>query len=129
MKDIKFRVWANTDNGSEMVYLGCVDCDNGLWFDSSSKHIDDYKDDIMQYTGLTDKYEVAIYEGDVVKCGYGIGFVKEMLGAFWVEWIGSEDLSELVGLDSRFRRQREDEERFEVIGNIYENPELINHAI
>lgn len=73
--------------------------------------------EIMQYTGLLDKNEVEIYEGDIVNLSswepsiYQIAFDR---GAFY---LAKSDLEE-VG-DIKYA------EKSEVIGNIYENPELL----
>ena len=86
---------------------------------------DDFKDTppnakIMQYTGLKDKNGTEIYEGDIVKhkhkFGGGLGQVKYIVPSF-----GLRDLHKpAVSTDFEWT----DFEEFEVIGNIYENPEL-----
>lgn len=82
--------------------------------------------DLMLFTTLLDKNEKEIWESDIVKCGYGIGKVIYYLGGFWIEWVDDIDSSmEYLALDNRFRRKREDEEQFEVIGNYYEHKHLI----
>jgi hypothetical protein len=72
---------------------------------------------IMQYTGLKDKNGVEIYEGDIIKYAYHdyTVVVKPLehgrYSAFW-------DFSD-------FLDPSDNELGAEVIGNIYENPELL----
>ncbi|MDC0751793.1 YopX family protein [Enterococcus innesii] len=77
---------------------------------------------IMQSTGLKDKNGVEIFEGDIVRWhdvvtwDYSVTFKD---GVFCI----SDDPS------SNFYHLKEDiNGKFEVIGNIYENPELLEQA-
>jgi uncharacterized phage protein (TIGR01671 family) len=128
-RELKFRVW----NGSEMVYdvtvgkLGVFyvnPTNNGLdLYDSASitplntKYPDSTP--VMQYTGLKDKNGKEINEYDVVLCGGKQRTIKWANGKFWFVAECSnqhEDISEMFGKYYG---------KVEVIGNIYENPELL----
>lgn len=78
--------------------------------------------ELMQFTGLHDKNGKEIYEGDIISNGYEkciVVWVKEytgfMLKLINKEYEDKEWTNPMIDL-------RKDEE---VIGNIYENPELL----
>ncbi len=85
---------------------------------------------IMQYTGLKDKNRKEIYEGDIVDLHQTINGVSK----FTVEW-STERLGWTLRYAENMVNPRTYEysvsevfkiEEIEVIGNIYENPELLN---
>ena len=81
----------------------------------------DFKDiELMQYTGLKDKNNKEIYEGDILSNGNNEKPYKVIFenGSFRAEFEGdfeeySFDLINIVA------------QGCEIVGNIYENPELI----
>ena len=81
---------------------------------------------IQQYTGLTDKNKNLIYEGDIVK--FSRLFEKERkikeLKSF-VRFHNGQFGFDLIGFNDMFFTLS-DECGIEVIGNIFEHPELLN---
>lgn len=124
MREIKFRAWHKEEKIMGEV-LGIDILHKEIFF--SDEDVDcyehtDFKDiELMQYTGLKDKNNKEIYEGDIVKLrtNHGIGVVKnyDEWGAFVVEYIKPRPLA-VLGTNYY-------KEDIEVIGNIYENPELL----
>lgn len=80
---------------------------------------------IMQYTGLKDKNGKEIYEGDVIKgVLVNYGDYLETCGAVeYCEGFAAFSLKNDAG-QTLFHNHLVS--KFEVIGNIYENPELLN---
>ncbi len=84
----------------------------------------------MQFTGLRDKTGKEIYEGDVVKrfaevnesFGFNLCVVKWNQGRCYYELDRANHQSSYWG---HMNGSHAKEGRYEVIGNIYENPELL----
>lgn len=80
----------------------------------------------LEYTGLRDKNRIMIYEGDIVRgINYNRDFITQPI--IWVKsgwYAGWVDSGYSISIDSLWSLGE-----VEVIGNIYENPELlVSHA-
>lgn len=130
----KFRVWVKI--GKRMVFsddILAIDYENKeivtqqIYFENGlpdDRDIYCYNPDeieLMQSTGLKDKNGKEVFIGDIVKCTRGclheVYLEKEYGGTF----IGGMPSIYLKGLLSGYA-WTEDEE---IIGNVYENPELL----
>lgn len=112
MRDIKFR--CHIKGRKKLVYnftLESVDVSVS----------DDGRNTLMQYTGLQDKNGTDIYEGDIILIAN-----KSYKEKATVEWSVRGAKWVLVYNDlSVYELATWTETVYEVIGNIYENPELI----
>ena len=125
-RELKFRAWDVVDKVMKDSFtlcnlIGGYDC--GYRVDKDLPFIDEEDENnpdtiIMQYTGLKDKDGREVYEGDVVryKDRYVDGFRDAEVAFDECGWRLDGDLMS----DWRYGSSS-----FEVIGNIYENPELL----
>jgi uncharacterized phage protein (TIGR01671 family) len=144
MREIKFRAW-DTERKKmtisftlqEVFVNGGDGYARSLW--DNRKHLE-----IMQFTGLKDKNGKEIYEGGLVMVGEEVMsvFWYEQSSAFWLLHLNPQDKSDYHAssgvpardwnwLDGGRAVNWHNNPKIavvEVIGNIYENPELIKVA-
>lgn len=130
MREIKFRAWSKEKNimhyDAEQAYNGHFQMNDIQCFGELISS-PDY--DLMQFTGLKDKNKRRIYEGDILRSSnngavnFAIGVVTygKYIGhtGFYVDWkVGMH--KDLLVKDLGFWVSR-----VEVVGNIFEMPELL----
>lgn len=78
-----------------------------------------------QLTGVVDLKLQAIFEHDIVECGYGVGKVVFKAGCFMVEWLDDKEAYMEYLHTRKNGHTREQDERFTVIGNIFDNQKIV----
>ena len=125
--EIKFRIWK--PQVKSMMLLEDKYVSEGIFRSKNEDHV------LMQYTGLHGKDEAEIYVGDIVK----MVFMKDTFDNIVAEEVNVVMMEDGVlmttfaptpshrGLTYRdySKRYKHDFTSYEVIGNIFENPELI----
>ena len=144
-REIKFRAWdkdrkcflpciaGNTDKNDDNWICPLTYCEvNGVkdWYHNDTC-------EVMQYTGLKDKNNVEIFEGDIVRyqfdnddCPFPNKHTEKIIGkVFYSEWRASFSVTAgrkcSKSMNSDLFTYVRNGNRVEVIGNIYETPELI----
>jgi len=123
MREIKFR--GKRKNNGEWVY-GCyyqysdgrvailTHEDIGFQYWTGKQQVDPKT--VGQYTGLKDKNDKEIYEGDIVKANMDFGpggMAEQTTSIYWDENVGGWQFNYF------------DKATIEIIGNIHDNPELL----
>ena len=129
MREIKFRAWDRRTN--EMYYPKALVTET-LKYDNSTMAVADLdygyeiqetiNDPLMEYTGLVDKNGTEIYEGDIVS-------LVEDTNFFIVEWNTAHACFTLkeISILTYYRNFNNIVDKFnlEIVGNIYENSDLL----
>ena len=124
MREIKFRAW---DNEEKVVRF--LDIDDAMMIELGVGGCLDLRG---QFTGLLDKNGKEVYEGDIVQRmerhyiqNLGeVVFMAGMFGTLGYSTLDGERISDKRILPLDWVR-----EGLEVIGNIYENPELLKGGV
>ena len=123
---LRFRAWLKKDK--EMIAVEEIHFNNGnldfigdaiTWMCKNNDFV------LMQSTGLTDKNGKEIFEGDIL-CDEGIeqenDFVYATVSYREGMWVCDQITSDDCGYGGALNEFSDD---YSVIGNIYENPELL----
>ena len=137
MNNLKFRAYIKSINKvvdvlkidfKSNTLLLDIDSDEMIpksdyWWYETTLNFEDVE--LMQSTGFKDKNGVEIYENDIIDVGTRIPFLNKIQRDEETAYL------KLVPLDKRWTESYftnfEDKSRYEVIGNIYENKELLEN--
>ena len=118
-KDTIYRKWIYGD------LLTCASCTQ-IWQDSDSGKFPAsvIPETVGQYTGLTDKGGKRIFEGDIIEAHFDELFphLATTLIVVWSDygWFGRDMEGNVDSLEQKWVS-----DFFEIIGNIHDNPELL----
>ena len=133
-REIKFRAYSSHNHKMYPVSDIEWDADGRMWItaDDGKNGIELIDDEahLMQYTGLHDKNGREIYEGDIVRWGdmVGLGHEKPVRVAV-VRFDPDICFDSNVGIfDYGNFVYKETDKYLTVIGNVFENPELLEAA-
>ena len=124
MREIKFRAFVENNGIEKIMEVVEMGFDNKciLVCNDSGETFLNNKYKLMQYTGLKDKNGKEIYEGDIVSLFYETQISEVRFNSKYGCWEVKVQLSiHSQGWDLLGNHLGESE----VIGNIYENPELL----
>lgn len=129
----RYRAWDKEENRWINIASLVFDEEGELWY--LSPVMDDFNPvysenelgktwEIMQSTGLKDKNGVEVFQGDIVRCSRGcpheVFWLKEYAGMY----VGGMPAWYLSGLSEGYAWTGDEE----IIGNVYENPELLDQS-
>ena len=124
MKEFKMKAWLKKENkmvsiiGIDLNYQYIRYTDDGNLFKDDYK-IAEFKDiELLQFTGAKDKVGQELYEADVIKFNDGIDDIYGLIS------YDDEDATYRVSYENITEHLSDLEGDFEIVGNIFENPDL-----
>jgi len=130
MREIKFRAWVNSYSHWHMTDEISISSD-GVFFHAGQSNIANPDWKLVQYTGLKDKNGQEIYEGDVVKRVDDTPFRMENRELKFCTWFVEFKYAQWAFINTptspatSYPAFYSNAKYMEIIGNIYENPELL----
>ena len=132
-RDIKFRLWSKI--GKKFIETDNPDLDfvinnNGYLYSIEYCYgetciLPQMDTEVLQFTGLKDRNGKEIYEGDILKYNFPYdGRLKHVSPVKFLETEASFGIKDIYGNEIPLYRITANN-YFEVVGNIYENPELL----
>ncbi|BES63072.1 YopX family protein [Dysgonomonas capnocytophagoides] len=128
MRQIKFR--GKRNDQSEWVFGDLIEENGGDAYIVQAniiqwKQFEVDPDTVSQFTGLTDKNGKEIYEGDIIEDKNGIGVIMWFQTSWGVASYahGYNGVKSYTAVDSFYC---DEVKEWAVIGNIFDNPELLN---
>ena len=124
MKELKMKAWLKKEK--KMVAIIGIDfnyeyiryTEDSNLFNSNYK-IAEFKDiELLQFSGVKDKVGQELYEADVIKFNDGIDDIFGLIS------YDDEDGAYRVSYENITEHLLEREGDFEIVGNIFENPQL-----
>ena len=124
MKEFKMKAWLKKENkmvaiiGIDLNYQYIRYTDDGNLFKDDYK-IADFKDiELLQFTGTKDKAGQELYEADVILFNDGIDDIYGLIS------YDDDEGTYRVSYENITEHLSEREGNFEIVGNIFENPQL-----
>lgn len=125
----RYRAWDNWRERMSVVDRIYIDTKGVRLYDDFGEYWRDFNDvKLMQSTGLKDKNGKEIFEGDIVTDGEFARIVQyhQTLGFYMFDEEGNERFfSDSATLEDFEEDAKIVSEILEIIGNVYENPELL----
>lgn len=113
---IKFKIWDKEDK----IMSGGYDITDAIFTYKENRGSKNGTAILLQFTGLTDKNRVEIYEGDIITA---VGY-KPMV-VTWNNRFSSFCIKNETWMFQHWFGEAIEGDECEVIGNIYSNPELL----